>query len=254
MGQPVRSRRTGSSVVERTVAKLGGETYSYDMMLLDQVSEDLGISRRRAQALARSGELRAKRLGSMWVVDPEDLAEYKLRRRSGRPVSPAVAWHILGLLSGVESPDMDRVVAFRARQHLLGDSIVAKLRRSRRYSRDLWRVLPSDVEVVLGEGVLTGAAAADRSWFDVVAPAARPVAYLAPSRIEEIRLRLGPLEDSADPNVEVLNSVEPWVLQAGERAPDAVVAADLLLDPDPRVRRAAEHHLDSLQASWKGHP
>jgi hypothetical protein len=62
---------------------------------------------------------------------------------------------------------------------------------------------------------------------------------------------LSPLVQSSKPNVEVLIPSDDWVLGLGKRAPDAVVAADLLLDPDPRIRRAAEHHLDSLQASWK---
>ena len=221
-------------------------------MLLDELAEDLGISRRRAQALAQSGELRADRLGSMWVVHPDDLAEYKLRRREGRPVSPVVAWQMLFLLSGIESPQSDRMVAFRARRHLLGESIVGKLRRSRRNSRShRWRVLTEDLGGVLEGGVLTGAAAADSEWFDVVAADAVPKVYLAQSRVEEIVRSFLPLEQTSEPNVEVLVPGVEWVLGLGERAPDAVVAADLLLDPDPRIRRAAEHHLDSLQASWR---
>lgn len=221
-------------------------------MLLDEIAEDLGISRRRAQALAQSGELRAERLASMWVVHPEDVAEYKLRRKAGRPVSPAVAWQMLLLLSGVESPETDRMVAFRARRHLLGESILGKLRRSRRtVARHRWRILTDDLGGVLESGVLTGASAADGDWFDVVAADAVPKVYLAQSRVEEINRSLLPLMQSSEPNVEVLIPSEEWVLGLGRRAPDAVVAADLLLDPDPRTRRAAEHHLDSLQVSWK---
>jgi excisionase family DNA binding protein len=221
-------------------------------MLLDEIAEDLGISRRRAQALAQSGELRAERFGSMWVVHPDDLAEYKLRRKDGRPVSPAVAWQILLLLSGIESPENDRMVTFRARQHLLGESIIGKLRRSRRTAgRHRWRILTEDLGGVLESGVLTGASAADGEWFDVIAADVVPKVYLAQSRVEEIMRSLSPLVQSSKPNVEVLIPSDDWVLGLGKRAPDAVVAADLLLDPDPRIRRAAEHHLDSLQASWK---
>ena len=221
-------------------------------MLIEEVSEDLGVSRRRAQTLAQSGELRAERLGSMWVVDPADLAEYKLKRQPGRPVSPAVAWQILSLLSGVESPRNDPMIAFRARQHLRGESIIGKLRRSRRSIRHRWRILPADVGVLVVSGVVTGVAAADGAWFDVVAVESVPSVYLDSNLIDGVIERLHPLTESASQNVEVLIPNDDWVLGVGDRAPGAVVAADLLLDPDPRIRRAAESHLDFLQASWKG--
>ena len=221
------------------------------MLLIEKVSEELGISRRRAQALVQSGELPAERLGSMWVVDPNDLAEYRLRRQAGRPVSPGVAWHLLFLLAGMESPRNDPMVAFRARQHLLGGSIIGKLRRSRRSIRHRWRILPADVGELVGLGVATGVAAADGGWFDVVAAESVRSIYLDPNRLEGAIDRFYPLDDAARPNVEVLIPSDDWVLSGGERAPGAVVAADLLLDPDPRIRRAAENHLNLLQAQWK---
>lgn len=221
-------------------------------MLMDELSESLGVSRRRAQALAQSGEIRAKRLGSIWVVDPDDVIEYKLRRKPGRPISPAVAWQILALLSGIEPADLDRMVAYRSRQHLLGASIVDKVRNSRRLiGRHRWRVLPDDLVPIRDGGVLSGVPAADARWFDVVAPDGLPKVYVARSRVEELVESLSPLERSTQPNVEVLVPSKGWVLESRVTAPAAVVAADLLLDLDPRVRRAAEHHLESLQAAWK---
>ena len=221
-------------------------------MLLDELSKNLGVSRRRAQALAQSGELRAERLGSMWVVDPDDLAEYKLRRKSGRPITPAVAWQILASLSGAQPAEVDRMVAYRARQHLLGASIVEKVRNSRRFvDRYRWRVLADDLVPIRVGGVLSGVPAAEARWFDVVAADSLPKVYVARSRVEELVQSLSPLERSTQPNVEVLVPSDGWVLGSGVAAPAAVVAADLLLDVDPRVRRAAEHHLESLQAAWK---
>lgn len=66
-------------------------------MPLIEVASELGISRRRVQAMVESSVLHAEKIGSQWFVPVESVRQAKnLRRRNGgRPLSAASAWKLI---------------------------------------------------------------------------------------------------------------------------------------------------------------
>lgn len=57
-----------------------------DMLTTQRAAERLGISVRRVQALIKSSQLPATKLGRDWVIRADDLEAFaKLPRHTGRP-------------------------------------------------------------------------------------------------------------------------------------------------------------------------
>ncbi len=57
------------------------------MLTLSQAAEALGVTAATLRQQIHAGQLRGRKLGSQWIVDEEDLAEYRLHSsgRVGRP-------------------------------------------------------------------------------------------------------------------------------------------------------------------------
>ena len=65
------------------VAKQYSMTYN-TAMTTAQVAAIFGLSRRRVQQMIERGQLRATKVGKVWIVDPADLPSAQ-RRKPGRP-------------------------------------------------------------------------------------------------------------------------------------------------------------------------
>lgn len=55
-----------------------------DLISTEQAAADLGVSRRRVQALIKSGRLKATKVGRVYVIRPKDLESVRVRK-PGRP-------------------------------------------------------------------------------------------------------------------------------------------------------------------------
>lgn len=208
----------------------------------------LGISPQRVRVLARSGRLGASKVGSQWVI-PGDQPAVPRHDHAGRPLSAANAWALLALLSG-ESPGwVDPSVRSRLRRRLHDpDSLRDALAYSQpRAHIHRWRVLPRDIAKLAEDPRLvpTGLSAESRD-LDVRPSGPHVDAYVDSRSIGAIRKRFSPEPGSASPNLILRVPSHHWVLERHDRAPPAVIAADLFLDEDPRVDRAARHLLARL--------
>ena len=86
-----------------------------DLLTLAEAAARLGVSRRRAQALVRSRQLPAERIGHQWIVSAASVraVDRNMWREPGRPMAQASAWALFDhgkLLSDLTDPaDLDRV-------------------------------------------------------------------------------------------------------------------------------------------------
>ena len=90
----------------------------------------MGVSDRRARAILAAGQLPARQVAGRWLVEEADLPR---SRASARPMSPRMAWALIGLLSGdqpddVAPPELTRLR--HKREQLLDDADPPRLLRS----------------------------------------------------------------------------------------------------------------------------
>lgn len=212
-------------------------------------AERLGVSERRVRALARSGQLRAQKVGGRWLVDP-DAAARRLRSRDargGRPVSATNAWAALFLASGEQpawlSDDIARRVERRLLQRPLRDELPRLDQRAEvRYFLGSQAAL--DEVRRHRRFVASGVSAANEYGADIVAPGVvegylpkedvdRLAHLFALREVEELRANI------------ILHAAEHWPFDDRRIAPRAVVAADLALSVSDRTRLAGERLLRS---------
>ena len=208
-------------------------------------AEALGISTQRVRALARAGRLQARKVGSRWIVEQ---ASGKRDARSGRPMSSAIAWAILAELSGAR-PDWVHPSALSRLRRRLRDPewALQSLQHSQARARVVrWRALPADLPRIIKRAAIvpTGLSAITRE-IDIVASSGEIDAYVDRSMLGVIEKQFRPAKESDEPNLTLRVPSLPWILSFS-RAPLAVVSADLLLSPDPRVSRAGREALRKL--------
>jgi excisionase family DNA binding protein len=110
---------------------------------VSEAAARMGVSPRRVRERIARGDLPARRVGRIWVVDEVQLARSD---RLGRPMSERVAWAFLDLLGGgkgvgVSQPEQSRLRDKCDRLRLAGDDAASLLRswlrnraRAMRYS------------------------------------------------------------------------------------------------------------------------
>jgi excisionase family DNA binding protein len=213
-----------------------------DYLSVIDSAERLGISERRVRALIQSGRLPAERVGSRYLVHRRDLARPRAAGRPGRPMSEQNAWAMLAIVSGADPDWVSPSSRWRAERLIAdapGRAVDALASSAPRSVVNRWRLLPSDLSKLEHEFrlVATGLAAREPS---LRLPGAESLdAYVSPGDLERISRRFRPAEQSRDANVVLRVPANDWVLRQGDIAPPAVVAADLLDHPDPRVAREA---------------
>jgi excisionase family DNA binding protein len=217
-----------------------------------EAARRLGVSERWLRRLAARGDLRSRRVGSSYLVDPNDLARLKRSVRApGRPMSARSAWALLAVLSGEEPAWISASARSRLRSALrYGAHPADLLRRSQPRSEVVeWRVLESDLAKVQADHSLvrTGLSR-DRVDLDLVwAENSEALdAYVTREAVDVLRRRLAPETAPSEPNLVLRVPFEPWVLKFSGEAPAAVVAADLLDHDDARVSRAGADLLERL--------
>lgn len=82
-----------------------------------ELAERLGVSPARARAIVASGNIKAERVGSYWVVDESEVAKYQ--PRVGRPLSELNAWRMVRYSADGHLPDAHPMEKSRLRDHLM---------------------------------------------------------------------------------------------------------------------------------------
>lgn len=208
-------------------------------------AEALGVSTQRVRALARAGKVDARKVGSRWIVEPP---LGKREPRSGRPMSPAIAWAILAELSGARPDWVHPSALSRLRRRLRNpELILLSLQHSQPRARVVrWRALPADLPRIIKRAAIvpTGLSAISKE-IDLVDSSAEIDAYVDRNMLGVIEKQFRPAKESDEPNLTLRVPSLPWILSFS-RAPLAVVSADLLLSPDQRVSRAGREALRKL--------
>lgn len=228
-----------------------------ELISVREAAERLDVVPQRVRAMITDGRLPAQRVGRQYVLDAAVVDRFSREQRMpGRPLNSANAWALLAVLAGLpeERALSDRPMRSRKRvKSLLGEgaeAVVSALLRSQpRAALHPWRVLPSDVDRLLGEPRLikTGLSANARGIDVRYQPRRDGIdAYVSRSDLRGLERELRPIENSADANL-LLRVPEgaDWIL--GESvAPLAVVGADLLALDDARVARAGRNAIERL--------
>jgi hypothetical protein len=207
-------------------------------------ARELGLSERRVRALAEAGRLKARKVGSRWLVEPVSARQ----AQTGRPLAAASAWAILAILSG-ESPNWVHPTAASRLKRRLRDprwGVAALQNAALRASVARLRVLPVDIaEVLKLDGlVLTGLSAVTEE-IDLVPSSSGIDAYVTSDVLRMVERQLRPETDPDQPNLTLRVPSQEWVLHF-QRAPVAVAAADLFLSQDPRASRAGREALQRI--------
>lgn len=222
-------------------------------------AERLAIGEPRVRQLLISGEIAGRRLGRMWMVSAESVAQLQRRNRPpGRPLGPRRAWGLLDLLAGGEAvwlPPSARsqLKAGLARFAEAGpDQWRAALRgrnevvRCQAHTAAIPRLFSEERVLPAGMAVLPG-----RRFDLTVSPRDIDQAYVDPARWNDISRALairvaGPGDSGLTSNLAVFLPRIGWPLAGRDELPDSVLAADLLESAEPRVVGAGAARLNEL--------
>lgn len=222
-------------------------------------AERLGVGEPRVRQLLVSGDIAGRRLGRMWMVSAESVAQLQQRNRPpGRPLGPHRAWGLLDLLAGGEAlwlppsarsqlkaglvrlaeagPDQWRA-ALRGRNEVM---------RCQAHPAAIPRLISRDGVLPAGVAVLPG-----RRFDLTVSPRDIDQAYVDPARWSAMSRALairvaGPGNRALASNLTVFLPRIGWPLAGRDELPDSVLAADLLESAEPRVVRAGAARLNEL--------
>lgn len=202
----------------------------------------LGVTAGRVRQLVASGELNARRIGNVLLVDTESLdRRVQLGTLDGRRFSPRRAWGLLFLIDGLAAPWLDPVSRAKLRSFIAHHDLASlRPRLVTRAQRHQFRAHPSFLGAIRRDPGLmrTGVSAAYDVGADLI-PGDEFDAYLAADHLDTVVDKYK-LRESREPNI-TLRTTPALTLGWPVRpfAPASVVAIDLADDPEPRAQEAA---------------
>lgn len=205
-----------------------------------EASAQLGVSPQRVRQLVEAGLLPARRVGGRWVFDTEALARRKETSRVGRPLSPRVAWSLIGLLESGTAPDLDPAERSRLRARLRRRPELREVaqwcrNRSEVHCLAGHRSAPSRLLDIAG-AVPTGASAPTQDLIDL----ASVEVYLSDDGARRAirQLHLRPADPTSANAVIRVPRGPRWPFPDGHAGP-VTIALDLWDAAEPRSRRTA---------------
>ncbi len=202
----------------------------------------LGVTAGRVRTLVASGELTARRLGRVLLVEAATVDQRaQLGALDGRRFSPRRAWGLLFLIDGLDTPWLDPVSRAKLRNfiahHDLSSVRPRLVTRAQRYQL---RAPPSYLGAIRREPGLmrTGVSAAYDVGADLI-PGDEFDAYLTADHLDALVDKYK-LRQSNEPNITLRTTLAltpDWPMRPV--APASVVAIDLADDVDPRSQEAA---------------
>jgi len=210
-----------------------------------EAAKSIGVSIQRMRALAHGGRVAAHKIGHRWVIEeiPSDR-----RQESGRPLSSGIAWAALAILGGQKPEWIDPTARSRLRRRMRDvDWLIRALGNCQARSKiERLRVLPSDISKIPSEvRIVPSGLSAITKEFDIVPGLEGIDAYISPEGLKRVKRRFRPAAAKRESNLILRVPTITWIL-GSDRAPIAVVAADLLDSEDPRVSRAGKDVLRGL--------
>lgn len=215
-----------------------------------QLSERLGVTRRRALDLLRTETITGRQLANgTWLADSDAVARYEVsaRRGSGRTLDAATAWGLLWELSGLEADWLSASTRARVRRRIRNSdassiaSAVASRTRVHRYAA-------ANAERAAEGLVRTGRSAAGALGTDLIEDTRNVSGYVRSGPVDEYALTHFMIEQANGRDLLYENTLP--VKYEGEAMPAAVVAADLAASTNTRERSAALSALEELRQQW----
>lgn len=221
-------------------------------------ADQLGVSLQRVRALLAVGDLTGERVGRVWLIDPNSLANYRHVRQpgAGRALAPATAW--AALLTSFAADTTDELVnAFQ-----IVDERRVRLRALRERDADDWRWLarrratvhrfdtrPAYLSRIATDPDVSPAGLAASTPRGLASGAETFDAYVDSATAErlaaEYRLRA---DGAGNLTLRTISVSSPAQLAAIRRQPlpELAIAVDLLEDRDPRTAAAGRDLLTEL--------
>lgn len=216
-----------------------------------ELADRLGVTRRRALDLLRSGEIAGRRIASgAWLADGAAVNRYEIvaRRGKGRSLDPDTAWGLLWELSGLEATWLTASTRARVKRRIR-DSSAENLAKAVAKRTVAHRYTAANVERAGAELIATGRAAADTLRTDLISDRRRVSGYVRAGTANEYAASHFMVPDANGPDVVYENTL-PVRLEGGNVMPNAVVAADLATSTDTRERSAGLRVLEQLRQAW----
>ena len=215
-----------------------------------QLSERLGVTRRRALDLLRSETIAGRQLANgTWLADGGAVARYEVSalRGSGRTLDSSTAWGLLWELSGLDVDWLTPSTRARVRRrirNLDGPSIAAVVgSRTRAH-----HFTAANVQRASAELIRTGRAAAGTLGADLIEDNSRVAGYVRSGSIDDYARNHFMVSEVNGRDVLYENTLP--VEFEGDEMPAAVVAADLALSTDTRERSIAVRALEEMRQRW----
>jgi hypothetical protein len=219
-------------------------------LTVTQLSERLGLTRRRALDLLRSEAIAGRQLANgIWLTDSDAVARYEVsgRRGSGRTLDASTAWGLLWELSGFDvswlTPSTRARVRRRIRNFDAASIVAAVSSRTR-----VHRFSAANVKLASTELIRTGRAAAGALGTDLIEDMSRVAGYVRSGSIDDYARRYFMVSQVNGRDVLYENTLP--IEYDGDDMPVAVVAADLALSIDTRERSAALRALEQMRQRW----
>jgi excisionase family DNA binding protein len=247
-----------------------------DWLSVDEAAEKLEIGPSQVRRLAREGQLPARRIGAVWLIDDAGVQRRRdLEPSAGRPLSPLMAWAVLNTVDAALADDLaeirsatvadvtvplcDRKERYRLRQLLTSAPPVSRwgpwLRR-RAAPRPIWAHpgvvdrLAADRRVRLG-----GASAVVAAGLGLSVAAASSLLYVDAEHAHAVVKKYRGRDDPDGPvTLMVIPPAVPAELRPrpGAPIPPGVALVDLLASPDARERHLATELLGRAAARLRG--
>jgi len=225
---------------------------------VSEAARQLGVGVPRVHQRIADGSLRAKRIGSQWVIDELSLLRVAERKEPGRPLSARSVWAIIALAEGDETVMSQLAPAERSRARARLTALLALASSAPKSEADVRRIA-SALRLLFrnrAERVSRKAAASDLAklrddsrWESIVSPAASGIAsvnvdgYLAADSLQAVSREYLLVPAEADANVVI------HVLPADQKSyPEStlLLAADLAEQRGPREELKAAELLHEL--------
>ena len=217
-----------------------------------QAADILCVSRHEIARLTREGRIRAiKTAGGALLLDAIDVQLYKnIHQGKGRPLSPAIAWASLWILSGLDAYWLSYPQLRRLNAKLAAISASDLLWQTRtRVHTKRYRASESFFERLKSDLVLTGKSSGFDE-FSLVEQKQVVEGYTTDS-FEMLEKKYHLIEDTNGNAVIHLALGPVWLVNKAEAITIAAAAADLAMSLDTRERQAGLRTLERLLDDYR---
>lgn len=222
-----------------------------DPISISEAAQILELSPARVRAMASGGQLSASKIAGRWLVERSAVEQRKRRgAHEGRRFTAQNAWALLMLASDEEVEGIGPSVRSRMKRALATEGLQDLAPRlSRRADISIYRAHPGEIHHVIKDPALmrSGISAAGSHAIGHVS-GREADGYLPEAKLRRFikEHALSPAGPDGNVRLRVVPDEARSILRGRSVAPEAVVALDLMEDPDPRSAKAGAEALRKL--------